>query len=66
MKCPSCGDQGSGLHAKWVLNGAKKRYEPYYYVAHSESDHEGYSVRWCYVKKAIALAILARKKKKKK
>lgn len=51
MKCPRCGKHGS-LHRKWVLNKVKRRYFPYYYVAHYNPQNKG--VKWCYVSREIA------------
>lgn len=65
FKCPRCGKPGSGLHKKWVLNGQGIRYEPYYWVAHSISGRKGYSVKWCYIRKKIAEAILKKERLKK-
>lgn len=53
--CPRCGKPGSGLHARWVLNDRKQRFEPYFYVAHSRKGLIGYYVKWCYVRKAQAI-----------
>lgn len=47
--CPRCGELGSGPHAKWVLNCQKRRYEPYYYWAHSIKVEGKYKVRWHYI-----------------
>jgi hypothetical protein len=59
--CPVCHERGSGLHAKWVLNKIRKRYEPYYYMAHSVKKHGKYAVKWHYIKKHIAQELLTRK-----
>jgi hypothetical protein len=56
--CPKCGEHGSGLHRKWVLNEQGRRYYPYYWFAHSIRKNGHYAVKWCYVRKAIALAML--------
>jgi hypothetical protein len=53
--CPRCRGEGSGLHPKWVLNSRKKRYEPYWYFAHSTSK----GVKWCYINKRLAIEILS-------
>jgi hypothetical protein len=56
--CPNCGESGSGLHMKWVLNWRKKRYEPYFSFAHSVKIDGHYRVKWHYVRKKRALEIL--------
>jgi len=56
--CPRCGLAGSGLHTKWVLNEQKRRYEPYYYFAHSVREEARYKVKWHYVRKAQAIALI--------
>lgn len=53
--CPRCRESGSGMHPKWVLNHQKRRYEPYWYFAHSVNNR----VKWCYVNKRLALEILS-------
>lgn len=60
--CPKCNQLGSGLHERWVLNGQKVRYEPYYYFAHSTPK----GVHWCYIRKAVVQAMWARQRLKKK
>jgi len=65
IKCPRCGKKGSGLHVKWVLNEQKKKYEPYYWVAHSKKRDGEFIVKWCYIRKKKALAILERMRRKK-
>ena len=55
--CPRCGRQGS-LHLKAVQNKIHKTYH-YYYVAHYDSEKQG--VHWCYVRKAVAVALLSKK-----
>jgi len=52
--CPKCGEKGSGLYRKWVLNAYKKKYYPYYYFAHSRHG----KIKWCYIKKGIAERII--------
>jgi len=54
-KCPICEAKGS-LHVKWVLNKIKKRYEPYYGVAHY--NRETKRLRWCYVNRRIAMQLI--------
>ena len=56
--CPRCGQLGSGLHEKWVLNEQKTKYFPYYWVAHSVKKLGKWAIKWCYVKKKTALAML--------
>lgn len=56
--CPKCGQVGSGIHLKWVLNESKTRYYPYYYFAHSTQALGKYRVSWHYIRKARALEIL--------
>jgi hypothetical protein len=57
--CPRCGEKGYGIFTKWVLNERKQRFEPYYYFAHREKDEYGHARQtWCYIRKAMALAIL--------
>jgi len=56
--CPNCGEAGSGLHMKWVLNERKTRYEPYYSFAHSIKIEGHYRVKWHYVRKQRAIEIL--------
>jgi hypothetical protein len=58
-KCPVCRGRGSGLHLKWVLNEQKRRYYPYYYMAHSIKDDRGYRVKWCYMRKALAFEVMS-------
>lgn len=37
MICKKCGKEAAGLYPKWVISGWNgKKYEPYYYWAHSE------------------------------
>ena len=43
--CPRCGAVGTGPYARWVLNGVKKRYQPFYYFAHKH----GKKISWCYL-----------------
>lgn len=66
MKCPRCGKMGSGLHEKWVYNEQKKKYEPYYWVAHSIKKNGEFVVKWCYIRKKMALKILNRSRRKKR
>jgi hypothetical protein len=54
-KCPRCESKGS-LHVKWVLNKIKKKYEPYYGVAHY--NRETKRLRWCYVNRKIAIQLI--------
>jgi hypothetical protein len=56
--CPKCGKEGSGLHVKWVLNEQKRLYEPYYSFAHSVKVDGHYRVKWHYVRKAHATALI--------
>jgi len=56
--CPKCGLEGSGLHTKWVLNEQKRRYEPYYYFAHSVREEARYKVKWHYIRKQQATALI--------
>jgi len=56
--CPKCGQAGSGLHTKWVLNEQKQRYEPYYYFAHSVKEESRYRVKWHYIRKQQALSLI--------
>ena len=55
QKCPRCEAKGS-LHVKWVLNKIKKRYEPYYGVAHY--NRETKRLRWCYVDRKTAAVLM--------
>jgi hypothetical protein len=32
--CPRCGLEGSGPYVRYVLNSAKKKYQPYAYFCH--------------------------------
>jgi len=57
--CPKCSKQGSGLHSRWVLNEQKRRYEPYYYFAHSVKINGAFKVQWHYIAKAQAIEILS-------
>jgi hypothetical protein len=52
LKCPRCGKPGSKPHAKWVLNSEKRKYEPYYYVAHSVKKKGQKALKWCYLGKS--------------
>lgn len=56
-KCPICKTKGS-LHVKWVLNGSKsrKRYTPYYYIAHWISETR--KIRWCYINRETAATLM--------
>lgn len=56
--CPRCGLEGSGLHAKWVLNEQKHRYEPYYSFAHSVKIEGRFKVKWHYIRKQQATALI--------
>jgi len=58
--CPKCGERGSGLHLKWVLNARKRRYYPYYYFAHSFRALGKYRVRWHYIKRQEAFEAMNR------
>jgi hypothetical protein len=54
-KCPICGSKGS-LHKRWVYNKLRKRYEPYFYMAHWVSGTG--KIRWCYVDRKTAAALM--------
>lgn len=56
--CPICEGKGSGLHLRWVLNDRKQRFYPYYYFAHSLRKEGRKWVKWCYVRKAEATALI--------
>lgn len=45
--CPRCHLEGSGPYQRYVLNAAKKRYEPYSYFAHKSQG----KLHWCYLGK---------------
>jgi len=49
--CPKCHEKGVGLYSKWVLNAVKRRYEPYYYYAHSYKANGKWKIKWCYIGK---------------
>lgn len=49
--CPKCDKKGS-LQETWVLNGAGKRYEPYYSIVHYDSETR--KKRRCYVSRDVA------------
>jgi len=46
--CPRCGLPGTGPYERYVLNGQKKKFEPYSYFKH----RNGKSIKWCYLGKA--------------
>lgn len=54
-KCPRCEAKGS-LHKKWVLNKLRKRYEPYFYMAHYNAETR--RIRWCYVNRKTATLLM--------
>ena len=56
--CPRCGKRGSKITARWVLNDRKHRYEPYYYVGHSVRVKGLFTVKWCYIPKKGAQALM--------
>lgn len=45
--CPRCHLEGSGPYPRYVLNTAKKRYEPHWYFAHKSQGKP----HWCYLGK---------------
>jgi hypothetical protein len=47
--CPICNKKGTGLYPRYVLNGRKVRYEPYFYFRHVIDG----KVKWCYVPHAL-------------
>ena len=50
LRCSVCGKHGSGPHARYVLNERKKRYEPYFYMAHYlKKVGNTKKVKWCYL-----------------
>lgn len=57
--CPRCGERGSRIVSRWVLNDRKQRFEPYYYVGHSSRNENGETVNWCYIKKKLAEELLS-------
>jgi len=53
--CPRCGAKGS-LHLKAIKNKVHKTYH-YYYCAHYSSEKDS-EIRWCYVRKDVAVEML--------
>jgi len=52
--CPVCGQPGSGIYQRYVLNGAKDRYEPYLYFAHRvKVPGKGWTIKWCYIGRGV-------------
>lgn len=49
--CPVCGELATGPYKRYVLNSLKRRYEPYYYMAHRIKKGDKTTIKWCYVKR---------------
>jgi hypothetical protein len=59
LKCPRCGKHGS-VHAKWVKGyKGRKKYEPFYYVAHFSMNEGRRKIKWCYLGKRRDLGKIA-------